>query len=65
MSLQPRLIEINGDSFGSTNLLGDLACRLQVPTSDKYWNVGIPIAEPPDGSTPDPTTPAKVSVLSS
>jgi len=22
--------------------LGDFACRLQVPTSDEHWNVGMP-----------------------
>jgi len=50
------------DGFSSTNLLSDLACRLQVPTSDKYQ---CRDTDRGTTSTARSPTPAKVSVLSS
>ncbi len=49
---QAGLINIYDNGFGSTQILGDFFCRLQVPSSDEHSNAGVPLAEPPDGSAP-------------
>jgi hypothetical protein len=45
-------IEIYGNGFGRSHLLGDFACRLQVPSADEHSNAGVHLAEPLEGSTP-------------